>query len=840
MNKLFNTKIFTGMALAIAASVNVTTADAAINESIHVASNDTINISGQNSSSSYATYNTPLRIASGKSTTFITSRYTYLNSKVEGLGTLNILSGGERTYIGGSDKKFPDGSAFKGETHVYPYKKLSSSNGFYGLVWMHGGKTFSLDAALTNMNDAKVMDFFRNSTLVLHNGTTLGAESGVHGIRIGKLESEAGSRIIGYVKSKANNDTYYIVGGNNQDSKIAGDIVSSSSDMKLGFIKEGTGTYTLSGTGNDITGGLRVLGGAVMINSNTKASGFYVMKEGTMGGTGTVKGEAQIYGTLEPGNKGVGTLTHAGKLVLRPTARIDFEINGSESFDKVVVQDAVTYYNIGQDFATSEQMPRFCIHVADDANLKEGDQFLLFQAKSKSQYAANMEWAFDFRFPPSYSWEIVESNTADGYKVYAKVTSTIYTGQGNNGYDAIAGQEEDIDYGTWDRSSERRLVIPLRYYADKANMKIGTCVPVWKINVNDASNSRTALIAKQFNMVVCENEMKFDNVEPNQNEFNFGDGDNLVNFATRNKMYVRGHTLAWHSQVPGWLTSDGTKNSYNYTRKQLLDILKNHILKTVGHWKGKVNEWDVANEVLNDNQTKIYSNPDAYDLRPSVWATGIGEDFLDSAFVWAHQADPKAKLILNDYGVEGKGWAKSEALYNLAKRLRKSGIPIDGVGIQCHMDANMTSFAAIDRNIERYKNDNFLCRITELDLGASTDELTTVQPEAYFKFVRLAMKHENCQSLMIWGLSDDLTWRTGRNPLLYDSSLNAKNAYWGAHAGIRMSYEDYLNATSIGEVSVPEPSAEVKGEVFDLFGRKVKAMLPNKIYIVDGKKVIKD
>ena len=208
-------------------------------------------------------------------------------------------------------------------------------------------------------------------------------------------------------------------------------------------------------------------------------------------------------------------------------------------------------------------------------------------------------------------------------------------------------------------------------------------------------------------MVVCENEMKFDAVEPNQGSFSFNDGDRLVNFANRHNMRVRGHTLAWHSQVPTWLTSDGTKNTNNFSRKQLLDILHNHIKNVVTHWKGKVAEWDVANEVLSDNQQTIYSNPNGYDLRPSVWATGIGEDFLDSAFVWAHKYDPDAVLILNDYGVENKGWGKSEALYNLAMRLRNSGIPIHGVGLQAHMDAGNVSAKAIDANITRFKDAGF-------------------------------------------------------------------------------------------------------------------------------------
>ncbi len=100
-----------------------------------------------------------------------------------------------------------------------------------------------------------------------------------------------------------------------------------------------------------------------------------------------------------------------------------------------------------------------------------------------------------------------------------------------------------------------------------------------------------------------------------------------------------------------------------------MDILKNHIFNVVGRYKGKITEWDVCNEVLDDDQSIVRSDPTAYKLRPSIWATYIGEEFIDSAFVWAHQADPDAKLYINEYGAEMVGKTKTEAYYNLVKRV---------------------------------------------------------------------------------------------------------------------------------------------------------------------------
>ena len=142
----------------------------------------------------------------------------------------------------------------------------------------------------------------------------------------------------------------------------------------------------------------------------------------------------------------------------------------------------------------------------------------------------------------------------------------------------------------------------------------------------------------QFNIVVAENEMKFDATEPSENRFNYNNGDKMVRYAKQNGMRVRGHALAWHSQVPNWV------NNYKNDKKKLLSVLKNHIDNVVGHWKGQVDEWDVVNEAISNNepQWRTYS----------VWYQGIGPEFIDSAFVWAHAADPNAELCYNDYNLE--------------------------------------------------------------------------------------------------------------------------------------------------------------------------------------------
>src|SRR5262249_40944013 len=149
--------------------------------------------------------------------------------------------------------------------------------------------------------------------------------------------------------------------------------------------------------------------------------------------------------------------------------------------------------------------------------------------------------------------------------------------------------------------------------------------------------------------------MKFGPIHPARTTYNFGPADALVAFARTNKMAVRGHTLVWHSQNPGWLTGGG------FTPTQLSDILQEHINAVVSHYAGQVYAWDVVNEAFNDNGT----------LRSTFWsdAPGIGlagTAYIEQTFRWAHAADPAALLFYNDYSAEQIN-TKSDAIYKMAQ-----------------------------------------------------------------------------------------------------------------------------------------------------------------------------
>lgn len=779
-------------------------------KNIYTDNGDTLNYCVNNKSDNYTTISDDIRINADDTVSVLTSRYTEWTGKVTGKGTLNILSGGERTYIGTLKSKgstYPDWSTFTGDVHVYPYKEVVGSCGFYGIL-LHSG-TFQPD----NISGSNYNKLFEKKRVVLHNGATIAIESGTRGIRFGELQTEPGSSITGYYK-KSSAISYYILGGKNTNSTLAGRIYNSASGNKVGIIKEGTGTYTITGINNDINAGIRLTKGTISVDNDieqTKAEkgggatgkngSVIVYEDAVLAGIGSIASSTEVYGSIKPGNNATGTLyftdfqseTSQVKVTMHPESNIICQIADTSCYDRLHIDGTVSYSNKTEDFDQSEKMPNITIELVDSV-LSVNDEFILLSATEK----IGTDWNFNIIYPKNYTW-IIEQREADNgsYTLVAKVTSLDYSGQGDI---ETGSDDENIFQGypnddwTYDITDNN----PLRTYADILGKKIGVAAASYRYDCS-RNDGETGLVGNQFNIIVGENEMKFDATEPNKNSFNYGGSDAIVWVASRFNQEVRGHTLAWHSQVPEWVSQDGKKNNHNYTRQELLSILKNHIFNVVGKYKGKIVEWDVCNEVLDDDQSIVRTDPTAYKLRPSIWATYIGEDFIDSAFVWAHQADPNAKLYINDYGVEFMGGTKSEAYYNLVKRLIKSGIPIEGCGLQCHLTTGELDTLKLEKNIKRYAEIGMKCIITELDIALadpySSDALER-QAKEYGAITRVFLRNDNCPTMLIWGISDNHSWRQNQ-PLLYNSSLKPKPAYYNVHAQLRIAANKLTSVESI-------------------------------------------
>ncbi|MBE1474164.1 endo-1,4-beta-xylanase [Actinophytocola algeriensis] len=270
--------------------------------------------------------------------------------------------------------------------------------------------------------------------------------------------------------------------------------------------------------------------------------------------------------------------------------------------------------------------------------------------------------------------------------------------------------------------------------------------------LNDSSYSGT--LSREFNSVVAENAMKWDATEPNRNQFSYGGGDQIVNYARARGMSVRGHALLWHQQQPGW--AQGLSGS------DLRSAMMNHVTQVATHYRGQIHSWDVVNEAFADGNSGA---------RRDSNLQRTGNDWIEAAFRAARSADPTAKLCYNDYNTDGIN-AKSTGIYNMVADFKNRGVPIDCVGFQSHLswNSNLSSYQA---NLQRFADLGVDVQITELDVGGSGSG----QANVYRQVTQACMAIARCNGITVWGVTDRYTWRPNDTPLLFDSNYQKKQAY---------------------------------------------------------------
>jgi endo-1,4-beta-xylanase len=323
---------------------------------------------------------------------------------------------------------------------------------------------------------------------------------------------------------------------------------------------------------------------------------------------------------------------------------------------------------------------------------------------------------------------------------------------------------------------------PLRALGAKVGLRIGTAVNPSEL----ASSTYSSLIAKQFSTVTPENEMKWETVEPTRGTYNWGPADNLVRFAQQHGELVRGHTLLWQNQLPAWLTQGVADGSISNT--ELRGILKQHILDEVGHFKGKIWQWDVVNEAFTNSWDADYTGSSA---PGQFWVDHLGAGILADAFRWAHQADPKALLFYNDYAIEDVN-EKSTAILSWAKQLKAEGVPIDGIGFQTHLDTQYGVPGDFTQDLQRFQAAGFKVAITEADVRTfvkdgtnepkTADELA-LQRANWKQTIDSCLAITACISYTVWGVSDDQSWVPATFPgegaaLLWNDRLQQKPQYF--------------------------------------------------------------
>ena len=326
---------------------------------------------------------------------------------------------------------------------------------------------------------------------------------------------------------------------------------------------------------------------------------------------------------------------------------------------------------------------------------------------------------------------------------------------------------------------------------------VGAAIAPKQFEEQDVANA--ALVKREFNTISPENVLKWVVVHPQPNQYDFAPADKYVAFGERNGMFIIGHTLVWHSQVPAWVFKDD--QGQPLTRDALLARMKDHINTVVGRYKGRIKGWDVVNEALNEDGT----------LRETPWMKIIGPDYLQKAFEYAHEADPAAELYYNDYNLDYP--AKRDGAVRLVKSLLDRGIPVHAIGSQEHLKLTTPTAIQVDSAIRAFAAIGVKVNVTELDIdllppatrntGADVsmragpapnlNPYTAGLPDSMQ--VKLARRYEDLfrvylankdaiDRVTFWGVADGDSWLNGwpvpgrtSYPLLFDRQLGKKPAY---------------------------------------------------------------
>jgi endo-1,4-beta-xylanase len=315
----------------------------------------------------------------------------------------------------------------------------------------------------------------------------------------------------------------------------------------------------------------------------------------------------------------------------------------------------------------------------------------------------------------------------------------------------------------------------------------------------ESNQVEAAIVKEQFNSISPENVLKWEEIHPLPGQYDFRLADQYIEFGLKNHMFIIGHTLVWHSQTPQWVFEG--KDGKPASREVLLQRMRDHIFTVVGRYKGKVKGWDVVNEALSENGS----------LRNSPWFKIIGDNFIEKAFEYAHEADPQAELYYNDYGLEKE--PKRNGAIHLVEKLRNNGVKIDAVGIQEHVNLTWPTNSQLDATLAAFGRMKINTMVTELDVdvlpaynwsgSAEISLYHTANPalnpytnglpsevqqalsDRYAELFSIYLKHsDTLKRVTLWGVTDGNSWLNnwpvpGRisYPLLFDREGNPKPAF---------------------------------------------------------------
>ena len=314
---------------------------------------------------------------------------------------------------------------------------------------------------------------------------------------------------------------------------------------------------------------------------------------------------------------------------------------------------------------------------------------------------------------------------------------------------------------------------------------------------NISDEAQIALVKKEFNSVTAENDWKPGEIHPKEGVWNFEKADKIADFCRKNGIKMRGHCLCWHSQFSDWMFTD--KKGKPVKKEVFYERLRDHIHTVVDRYKDVVYAWDVVNEAMADDGGgprwgfgRGGQEPSPY--RQSRHFQLCGDEFIAKAFEFAREADPNALLFYNDYSCVDNG--KRERIYNMVKKMKDAGVPIDGIGMQGHYNIYFPDEEQLEKAIVRFKELVKHIHITELDLRMNNESggqlmfsrgeakpmpayMGTLQTDQYARLFKVFRKHADViDNVTFWNLGDKDSWLGVNNhPLPFDENYRPKACY---------------------------------------------------------------
>ena len=320
-----------------------------------------------------------------------------------------------------------------------------------------------------------------------------------------------------------------------------------------------------------------------------------------------------------------------------------------------------------------------------------------------------------------------------------------------------------------------------------------------------------SIVNREFNCITAENLMKPMYINPHPDQYYFDAVDEMMSFAEKNNHEVVGHVLVWHAMTaPSFFEND---KGDLLSREAMIERMRDYIYTVVGRYKGRIKYWDVVNEAVDLKTVKDENGRSVQKavIRESKWSKIIGDDFIDLAFQFAHEADPNAELIYNDFTMNNA--IKAQFVADMCTRMRSKGIRVDGVGMQAHWHLNYPSAKELKVALDIFRKASLKVHLTELDIGvlerpdtqqdadisrnielqAKLNPYTNDIPE--YVLLSHAKKYEQIFEILLqnrdlvdrvtfWGVSDSYSWLNdwpieGRtsHPLLFDRKNKSKPAY---------------------------------------------------------------